>query len=523
MTSLGNTGAMMPSASMSKSTVPKMNQNVARRMRGGARLEPPDQSGDGGAATRLQVPLDTRAQRLRLHVGMVVVHEVEHGAEHAIRALLVISTEVAGRYRGSHLIAADGRCVAPQALVAIIPKRHSHAGAQREYLGEIALHHAVMVSGAAGVVAMTKRRGDVAVLGHRRLADGVRDRMAQPLHLGIGAVSRLQLGEGFGHALPGDNRAVALLMTAQRDVRVAGTTDHRRTSRCREYTRAQDGDSRHGDREHADGDYSRPAGQLHATHHNTGGGPGGSAYLSHMNRLTGPALLAALGALGCATNPATGARQFMLVSESQEIAMGRDYDKQVVASIGLYADSALQRYIQQFGMRLAATSERPNLPWTFHVVDDPVVNAFALPGGFIYVTRGILAHLNSEAGLAGVVGHEIGHVTARHSASQMTKQQLAQVGLVVGSIASSEFGRYAGLASQALGVLFLKYSRDNERQADDLGLRYMRRVNYDPREMPHVFEMLTRVSQTQGGGRVPEWLAPHPRPQNRGARTRQQR
>src|SRR2546427_13284619 len=104
----------------------------------------------------------------------------------------------------------------------------------------------------------------------------------------------------------------------------------------------------------------------------------------------------------------------------------------------------------------------------------------------------------------------------------MTKQQLAQVGLVVGSIASSEFGRYAGLASQALGVLFLKYSRDNERQADDLGLRYMRRVNYDPREMPHVFEMLARVSQAQGGGRVPEWLATHPDPENRRGRIEQE-
>src|SRR5216683_3218225 len=209
-------------------------------------------------------------------------------------------------------------------------------------------------------------------------------------------------------------------------------------------------------------------------------------------------LLVSAVALGCAVNPATGSRQLMLVSESQEIAMGRDYDKEVVASIGLYPDSPLQRWIQQFGARLAATSERPNLPWSFRVVDDPVVNAFALPGGFIYVTRGILAHLNSEAELAGVVGH------------------------VVGSIASSDFGRYAGLASQALGVLFLKYSRDNERQADDLGLRYMRRVNYDPREMPHVFEMLARVSQAQGGGRVPEWLATHPDPENRRGRIEQE-
>ena len=234
------------------------------------------------------------------------------------------------------------------------------------------------------------------------------------------------------------------------------------------------------------------------------------------------AMLAGVGAGACAVNPATGSRQLMLISESHEIAMGREYDQEVAASIGLYADSALQRYIQQFGARLAATSERPNLPWTFHVVDDPVVNAFALPGGYIYVTRGILAHLNSEAELAGVVGHEIGHVTARHSVSQMSKQQLAQIGLAVGTIASPEFERFAGLASAGLGVLFLKYSRDAERQADDLGLRYMRRVNYDPREMPHVFELLTRVSQAQGGGRVPEWLATHPDPENRRGRIEQE-
>src|SRR5881397_3503447 len=229
------------------------------------------------------------------------------------------------------------------------------------------------------------------------------------------------------------------------------------------------------------------------------------------SRLPLAAALAAGLVSGCATNPATGARQLMLISESQEIAMGRDYDKQVVASIGLYPDSGLQRYMQQFGAPLAATSERPNLPWSFRVVDDPVVNAFALPGGYIYVTRGILAHLNSEAELAGVVGHEIGHVTARHSVSQLSKQQLAQIGLAVGS-----------LASAGLGVLFLKYSRDAERQADDLGLRYMRRVNYDPREMPHVFEMLTRVSQAEGGGRVPEWLATHPDPENRRGRIEQE-
>ena len=234
------------------------------------------------------------------------------------------------------------------------------------------------------------------------------------------------------------------------------------------------------------------------------------------------ALLAGLGTAACAVNPATGSRQLMLISESQEIAMGRDYDREVAASIGVYADSGLQRYIQQFGGRLAATSERPNLPWSFRVVDDPVVNAFALPGGYIYVTRGILAHLNSEAELAGVVGHEIGHVTARHSVSQMSKQQLAQLGLAIGTIASPQFERYAGLAGAGLGVLFLKFSRDAESQADDLGLRYLRRANFDPREMPHVFAMLTRVSQAQGGGRVPEWLATHPDPENRRGRIEQE-
>jgi len=232
-------------------------------------------------------------------------------------------------------------------------------------------------------------------------------------------------------------------------------------------------------------------------------------------------LLAACTA-ACATNPATGAKQLSLVSESQEIQMGREYDREVTASIGLYPDSALQRYVQQFGSRLAATSERPGLPWSFHVVDDPVVNAFALPGGFIYVTRGILAHLNSEAELAGVVGHEIGHVTARHTASRITKQQLAQVGLVVGSIASPQLERYAGLASSALNVLFLKYSRDDESQADHLGLRYMRRGNYDPREMPNVFRMLDRVSAAQSGGRIPEWLATHPNPEHRRERIEQE-
>jgi len=217
---------------------------------------------------------------------------------------------------------------------------------------------------------------------------------------------------------------------------------------------------------------------------------------------------------GCARNPATGHNELMLVSESQEIAMGQQYDSQVVATIGLYPDPALQSYIQTLGKRLAATSERPNLPWTFRVVDDPAVNAFAVPGGFVYVTRGILAHMNNEAQLATVVGHEIGHVTARHTAAEMSKEQVATLGLVVGSIANKQVAQYAGVAQQALSVLFLKFSRDNENQADELGVRYSSRANFDSREMVNVMKVLDRLSATEGG-RLPEWLSTHPNPGNR--------
>jgi predicted Zn-dependent protease len=232
------------------------------------------------------------------------------------------------------------------------------------------------------------------------------------------------------------------------------------------------------------------------------------------SRLTTGLIAIALLA-GCARNPATGNRELMLVSESQEIEMGTQYDKEVVASIGLYPDPAMQRYIQELGTTMSATSERPKLPWTFRVVDDAAVNAFAVPGGYIYVTRGILAHVNSEAELAGIVGHEIGHVTARHTAHQISQQQLAGLGLAIGSIASPQFERFAGLASQALGVLFLKFSRDAENQADELGVRYMSRAHFDVHQMPEIFKMLDRVSASSGGGRLPEWLSTHPNPGNR--------
>jgi len=221
----------------------------------------------------------------------------------------------------------------------------------------------------------------------------------------------------------------------------------------------------------------------------------------------------------CAVNPATGRREFSLVSEAQEIEMGREADPQVTASIGVVDDPDLQAYVSGLGQRLAAVSERPALPWSFKVVDDPVVNAFAIPGGFIYVTRGILAHFDSEAELAGVLGHEIGHVTARHSASQMSRQQLQMIGLGVGMVFSDAVRQYGGVVAAGLQVLNLRYSRGDESEADGLGLRYISRLGYDSDAMIGVFQMLAQVSGG-GEGRVPEWQLTHPYPENREADTR---
>jgi predicted Zn-dependent protease len=231
---------------------------------------------------------------------------------------------------------------------------------------------------------------------------------------------------------------------------------------------------------------------------------------------------AALVTAGCSVNPATGQRQLALIGEGQEVAVGRQADQEVRTSIGLYGDEALQSYVAGLGEALASRSERPDLPWQFGVVDDPAVNAFALPGGFVYVTRGILGYLNSEAELASVLGHEIGHVTARHSVEQMSKAQLATLGLGVAMIADEELRQFGGVAEAGLGLLFLKFSRDDERQADDLGLRYLVRAGYEPAEMPKVFATLGRVSAGQPAGRIPSWLATHPDPVDREARISQQ-
>ena len=223
--------------------------------------------------------------------------------------------------------------------------------------------------------------------------------------------------------------------------------------------------------------------------------------------------LAASG--GCATNPVTGERQISLISEAQEVQMGREAATQVEQQLGLVEDQAMQQYVQRVGATLAATSERPNLPWQFRVVNDPVPNAFALPGGFIFVTRGLLPLMQSEAELASVLGHEIGHVTAKHSVSQMSRAQLAQIGLGIGSILSSTVEKYGGLASAGLQLMFLKYGRDDERQADELGFKYALANRYDVREMADVFIALARVGETEGQSPLPSWASTHPAPEER--------
>ena len=240
---------------------------------------------------------------------------------------------------------------------------------------------------------------------------------------------------------------------------------------------------------------------------------------SRMFRAAAPVAALSLMA-SCATNPATGKRQLMLVSEAQEIEMGREADKEVEASFGLYPDEKVQAYVARLGAALAANSERQNLPWTFRVVDDPTVNAFALPGGFVYVTRGIMTHLDSEAELVSVLGHEIGHVTARHSASMISKQQFAMLGLGIGMVVRPELQQFGGLAQAGVGLMFLKFGRDAEAQADDLGLRYLGREGYDPQEAVEVFSVLEGASRKDEGGRLPTWLSTHPAPEDRALRLR---
>lgn len=210
------------------------------------------------------------------------------------------------------------------------------------------------------------------------------------------------------------------------------------------------------------------------------------------------------------------------MSEEAEVAEGRKAHEQVVQEYGLYGDAKLQAYVDEVGQRLAKSSHRPQLQWTFTVLDSPELNAFALPGGYVYVTRGILATMESEADLAGVVGHEIGHVTARHGAQRATRQQTAGLGVLAATVLGAVLGvgDVAQQVSQTVAAGYVAtYSREQESQADRLGAEYLSRTRYDPNNMVDVIQVLKSheqfsADQKKAQGRSEregaDWLASHP-------------
>lgn len=226
-----------------------------------------------------------------------------------------------------------------------------------------------------------------------------------------------------------------------------------------------------------------------------------------------------LCAAGCVTNAATGRSQLSLVSEPEEIKMGGDAVPGMVKESGGEVNSQeLQAYVRQLGAQLAAKSERPALPWEFHVLNTDVVNAFALPGGKVFVTRGILSKMTNEAQLAGVLGHEVGHVTARHFNDRMAAQYAAAAvsvgGLAAATLSKKNWVKVAGIGAAAGSqMVVLKYGRDEESEADQLGVRYMTRLGYNPLAQVQVMEVLKSISGPSDA--MSALFQTHPNPEKR--------
>ena len=203
-------------------------------------------------------------------------------------------------------------------------------------------------------------------------------------------------------------------------------------------------------------------------------------------------IAAALAAAACAQNPVTGNPNLVLLTEAQEIAIGRREDPKIKTQYGEYDNAALQQYVNEVGQRLAKAGHRPGLEYQFLVIDSPEVNAFALPGGYIYITRGIMAYLNSEAELAAVLGHELGHVTARHSVQQLSAATAANIGANILQIFVPQAGSILGqnLINVLGGALLSGYGREHELEADRLGAEYLARTGYDPQAMVKVVGVL---------------------------------
>jgi predicted Zn-dependent protease len=216
----------------------------------------------------------------------------------------------------------------------------------------------------------------------------------------------------------------------------------------------------------------------------------------------------------CSINPVTGKKQISLMSEAQELALGKQSDPAIIGQYGMYEDDKLQKFINEKGKAMGAISHRDKLEYNFRILNTPVVNAFAVPGGYVYFTRGIMAHFNNEAEFAGVLGHEIGHITSKHSSRQYTNQVFAQLGLIAGMILSPEFRQFGNEAMQATQLLMLKFSRDHESESDKLGVEYSTKIGYDAHYMDDFFMTLKRLSGDSGQS-LPTFLSTHPDPVDR--------
>ena len=220
--------------------------------------------------------------------------------------------------------------------------------------------------------------------------------------------------------------------------------------------------------------------------------------------------LIAIGVVACAVNPVSGERELSLLSESDELRLGQNSDADIRKQFGVYNDKRLQAYVQQIGEQLAARGHRPQLRYTFTILDTPDVNAFALPGGYIYITRGIMAHLNSEAELAAVLGHEIGHVTARHAVRQYSAALATNVGITLSSILVPEIATRSAQSLFGLigNALLSGYGRDHELEADHLGAVYLARAGYNPQAMLGVITLLKNQESVEKERAAQEGRAP---------------
>lgn len=205
-------------------------------------------------------------------------------------------------------------------------------------------------------------------------------------------------------------------------------------------------------------------------------------------------LLAALMLAGCATNPVSKSSEFVLMSESEELALGQQMAAEVARRLTLLpAGDPLTRYVDRVGQKIAAKADRPELFYRFHVVDDGTINAFALPGGYVYIHRGLLTHINSEAELAAVLGHEIGHITARHAVKRYTQLQTYNIGMTAAAILVG-VPQGVGILSDTLATaMIMGYGRDQELQSDELSLKYLANAGYDARATIHLLKTLERL------------------------------